>query len=153
MGAAQQKICCHVFLVQIAKFHTNSDLHPGEHAGDQAAHLHFLEQSVAYQILSDPAKREKYDKEGKASVDFSVIDPRAFVTMAYGSEAFEPLVSTAPLPPVVLPYGKEEKARVEISVVDLSQKSACCPLTQKHCSGMLVQDTGRLVHPESSCNL
>jgi curved DNA-binding protein CbpA len=37
-------------------------LHPDLHGNTEAAHLTFLELQAAYELLSDPARREAYDR-------------------------------------------------------------------------------------------
>jgi len=67
--------------------------HPDHHPGDEAAKEKFQEISNAYQVLSEPETREKYDKLGKAGLeDRPQMDSKAFYIMMFGSEEFEPLI-------------------------------------------------------------
>eukprot|EP00271_Cylindrocystis_brebissonii_P009721 TRINITY_DN24854_c0_g1_i1.p1 TRINITY_DN24854_c0_g1~~TRINITY_DN24854_c0_g1_i1.p1 ORF type:complete len:483 (-),score=110.73 TRINITY_DN24854_c0_g1_i1:67-1515(-) len=68
------------------------DLHPDKNHDDPQANTRFQELSEAYQVLSDPDQREKYDRHGSAALDMEFMDPGAFFTMAFGGEEFLPLV-------------------------------------------------------------
>eukprot|EP00929_Paragymnodinium_shiwhaense_P108875 TRINITY_DN75225_c0_g1_i1.p1 TRINITY_DN75225_c0_g1~~TRINITY_DN75225_c0_g1_i1.p1 ORF type:complete len:958 (-),score=220.14 TRINITY_DN75225_c0_g1_i1:219-3092(-) len=69
-------------------------VHPDKNKDDPNAHKKFQELAHAYQVLSDPALREKYDKSGKSAVDENVtsIDASLFFGLLFGSEQFEAYV-------------------------------------------------------------
>jgi len=67
-------------------------VHPDKNPGDIEASQRFQDLAQAYQVLSDPKLRERYDQMGKAAVSDSQmpsIDPALFFNMLFGSEQFE----------------------------------------------------------------
>ncbi|CAE7765455.1 dclre1 [Symbiodinium pilosum] len=68
--------------------------HPDKNPGDAEANTKFQKLADAYQVLSDPDSRKKYDKEGKAGIQEGNVkmDPSTFFSLLFGSERFEPWI-------------------------------------------------------------
>eukprot|EP00775_Hariotina_reticulata_P004774 gene4774-5024_t len=66
--------------------------HPDKNPGDLEATERFQQLGQAYQVLSNPDLRARYDKHGAAGLDVEFVDPSMFFGMLFGSELFEPVV-------------------------------------------------------------
>lgn len=66
--------------------------HPDKCQGDADAKAKFQKLADAYQVLSDPQLRRKYDSEGKEGMKEGShsIDPAVFFSLLFGSERFDP---------------------------------------------------------------
>ena len=68
--------------------------HPDKHPDNPEANEEFQVLAKAYQVLSDPERREQYDMHGDDAVDTSTImqDASLFFTMLFGSDKFDHLI-------------------------------------------------------------
>lgn len=66
-------------------------LHPDKNRGDPQAHARFQRVGEAYQILSDPAMRAKYDAQGAKGLEVSA--HRLFTSLLAVSES-KPVITT-----------------------------------------------------------
>jgi len=62
--------------------------HPDKNPDNKEAEEMFKKISEAYQILSDPDKRSKYNKYGKSDNKDAIIDPGEFFKQQFGGERF-----------------------------------------------------------------
>lgn len=68
-------------------------MHPDKNKGDPSATAKFQSLGAAYQVLSDPTLRAKYDKDGKEGVeDVPTLDASILFNMIFGSEKFNDYV-------------------------------------------------------------
>merc|ERR1719440_558546 len=73
-------------------------LHPDKNPDNPEAATRFQKVGEAYQVLSNPSLRARYDASGKDGMeDVGFMDSGAFFHMIFGSEQFEPLVGTLKL--------------------------------------------------------
>eukprot|EP00879_Flechtneria_rotunda_P002309 GHRR01002503.1.p1 GENE.GHRR01002503.1~~GHRR01002503.1.p1 ORF type:complete len:412 (+),score=184.97 GHRR01002503.1:106-1341(+) len=66
--------------------------HPDKNPDNDEATQRFQQLGQAYQVLSNPELRAKYDKHGTAGLDVEFVDPSVIFGMLFGSELFEPIV-------------------------------------------------------------
>eukprot|EP00630_Chrysocystis_fragilis_P002438 CAMPEP_0197392806 /NCGR_PEP_ID=MMETSP1165-20131217/3935_1 /TAXON_ID=284809 /ORGANISM="Chrysocystis fragilis, Strain CCMP3189" /LENGTH=628 /DNA_ID=CAMNT_0042918447 /DNA_START=15 /DNA_END=1901 /DNA_ORIENTATION=+ len=99
--------------------------HPDKNPGNEEAQAKFQKLSRAYEILSDPKSRERYDESGEVDEQQeSSVDPKTFFEMIFGSEQFEKFVGELQLASVM----KEDDHEVDAVEADFRQRQRCVRL-------------------------
>ncbi|KAG8949038.1 hypothetical protein FRC04_009112 [Tulasnella sp. 424] len=82
--------------------------HPDKHPGDPLAEERFKNIAVAYQVLSDPERRKKYNEFGakESGSDAGYVDPEEVFSAIFGGDRFVPIIGEISL-------GKEMKEALQ----------------------------------------
>jgi len=88
-------------------------LHPDKNPDDPVAQERFQRLSEAYQVLSNPEARERYDRHGQAGVDIDFVDYSVFFTVLFGSEKLHGLIGDLAITAVFQSQDKEKLQQLQ----------------------------------------
>eukprot|EP00891_Asterochloris_glomerata_P008726 jgi/Astpho2/8726/e_gw1.00128.27.1_t len=102
-------------------------VHPDKNPGDPEAAANFQQLGEAYQVLSDPSQRVKYDEHGKQGIadGAGFMDPAAVFGMLFGSDAFEEYIGQLQMAMLAGLGGEENKEKATERLNHVAQLSGC----------------------------
>mmetsp|Transcript_33855 Transcript_33855/g.79135 ORF Transcript_33855/g.79135 Transcript_33855/m.79135 type:complete len:344 (-) Transcript_33855:107-1138(-) len=119
--------------IKKAYYKLSKQWHPDKNMDNrEEATKKFQEISEAYQVLSDPEQREKYDKHGKDGVNGSTafVDPSELFGMMFGGGKFEHLIGELQLAFLAEQGLEGHQANMESKVVEEWQAARVAKLVE-----------------------
>ena len=125
--------------------------HPDKNPGDESVKEVFQKLGAAYQVLSDPELRKRYDEHGSEAVnDVNFVDGALFFAMLFGSVKFEKFIGELLLTSMAHNKGDLNQGQVRTACTVCSMYTCFIRIVVNWQSDIHIEQRGR---PSVSGNL